>query len=79
MVFLFFFLLLVSVVQVLVWRQNEGVGLVYCIMKRALRVNARMNITMTVVQWQGMCVIGLYVTRERCWGCFSPQISILCF
>ena len=65
LVFLFFFLLLVSVVRVLVRKQDEGVGwLVYCIMKRALRMKARINTKMMLIEWLTTCVIGAYVTRE---------------
>ena len=46
------FLLLVSVVRVLVRKQDEGVGwLVYCIMKRALRMKARINTKMMLIEW----------------------------
>lgn len=59
------FLLLVSVVRVLVRKQDEGVGwLVYCIMKRALRMKARINTKMMLIEWRTTCVIGAYVTRE---------------
>lgn len=36
----------------------------YCIMKRALRMKARINTKMMLIEWRTTCVIGAYVTRE---------------